>query len=85
MTYKENVRAILECNFAGFSDDVIDSAVKKIMELHHPKGRWIIHPKGIYANLVCSRCLTQAPYNSCTNYCSKCGADMHEGREYETD
>lgn len=33
MSYEENVRAILECNFAGFKDEIIDRAVKMIMEL----------------------------------------------------
>jgi hypothetical protein len=33
MTYEENVRTILECNFAGFKDEIIDRAVKLIMEL----------------------------------------------------
>ena len=44
MTYEENVRAILECNFAGFKDEIIDRAVKMIMELE-PKQ--IVIPKDI--------------------------------------
>lgn len=39
-------------------------------------GHWIVHPKGIYANLVCDKCLSRAPYNCETNYCPNCGAKM---------
>lgn len=41
MTYKENVTAILECNFAGFKQEIIDSAVDCIMALSENKGEWI--------------------------------------------
>ena len=33
MTYEENVRAILETHFAGYKEEVIESAVKKIMDI----------------------------------------------------
>lgn len=33
MTKEQNVRAILECNFAGFREDLIDIAVDRIMDL----------------------------------------------------
>ncbi len=33
MTYKENVTAILECNFAGFKQEIIDAAVDCIISL----------------------------------------------------
>lgn len=32
MTYKENIRAILECHFTGFKEDIIDSACNRILE-----------------------------------------------------
>lgn len=32
MTYKENIRAILECNFNGFKDEIIDAACDRILE-----------------------------------------------------
>lgn len=38
MTIEENIRAILECNFAGFKEEIIDTAVKKIAEI---ESRWI--------------------------------------------
>ena len=37
---------------------------------------WIVHPKGVYAHIVCSNCLTCAPYDCETNYCPKCGRKM---------
>jgi hypothetical protein len=42
-------------------------------------GQWIVHP--IYAHLVCSKCLSGAPYDCKTNYCPNCGADMREVEE----
>ena len=41
MTYKENVTAILECNFAGFKQEIIDTAVNNILTLSENKGKWI--------------------------------------------
>ena len=38
MTYEENVRAILECNFVGFKEEIIDTATQRICELDIPKG-----------------------------------------------
>ena len=36
-------------------------------------GKWIVHPKGIYAHLICDKCLSNAPYDCRTNYCPNCG------------
>lgn len=33
MTYKENIKAILECNFAGFKDEIINTACDRILEI----------------------------------------------------
>ena len=33
MSYEENVRAILNCCFAGFKEEIIETAVKGIMAL----------------------------------------------------
>lgn len=41
MTYKENVTAILECNFAGFKQEIIDIAVDCIMTLSENNREWI--------------------------------------------
>ena len=32
MTYKENIKAILECYFTGFKDEIIESACNRILE-----------------------------------------------------
>ena len=32
MTLEENIKAILECNFAIAKDEIIESATKRIME-----------------------------------------------------
>ena len=34
MTREQNVRAIIETHFAGFKEEIIDSAVNRILELH---------------------------------------------------
>lgn len=33
MTYKDNITAILECNFPGFKQEIIDNACNRILEL----------------------------------------------------
>ena len=33
MTTKENIKAVLACNFSGFKDEIIESAANRIMEL----------------------------------------------------
>lgn len=33
LSTKENIRAILECNFAGFKDEYIEIALNRIMEI----------------------------------------------------
>ena len=41
MTYEQNVRAILESNFAGSKDEIVDIAVRNIVTLTENKGEWI--------------------------------------------
>lgn len=48
-------------------------------EERRPIGQWKVHPKGVYAHLVCDKCLTNAPYDCRTNYCPNCGARMIKG------
>lgn len=75
------------------SDDVLDCAINIIrhyrMQLDSQqepqKGLWIVHPKGIYAHLVCNKCLSRAPYDCKTNFCPSCGADMREVEDAEND
>lgn len=45
-------------------------------EPNRRKGKWIINPKGIYAHLVCNKCLSNAPYDIGTKFCPICGAEM---------
>ena len=62
----------------------IRQAIKDLspVKLQEPKtGHWIVHPKGIYAHLVCDKCLSNAPYDCRTNYCPNCGAKMQEVEE----
>ncbi len=69
-------------------DAMVDWAIRSVK--HQPSvtpqqkiGHWILHPKGIYAHLVCSKCLSSAPYDCETNYCPNCGAKMLEPQESE--
>lgn len=59
MTYKENITAILECCFAGFNEEIIDSACNRILGIEQ-ETRWIpvtedVPPKGT----VCLWCNKQ--------------------------
>ena len=84
MTREQNIRAILESNFAGFKDEIIDVAVKNIMALSENKGEWIaqdIH--NCHTDFKCSKCgyihsfmhLYGKPTADYT-YCPNCGAKM---------
>lgn len=48
--------------------DILQSAEKT--------AEWVMHPKTIYAHLVCNKCLSNAPYDCKTRYCPNCGAKM---------
>ena len=76
-------QAVLDVIENGDWVDYDDSLCKLIEELPsitptERTGHWIIHPKNIYAHLVCDKCLSNAPYDCRTNYCPKCGAKMIE-------
>lgn len=50
MTYKQNITAILECYFAGFKEEIIDSACNRILEQkleQEPKTDWITVSEGL--------------------------------------
>ena len=51
------------------------------LEQEQKTGHWIVHPKGIYAHLVCDKCLSNAPHDCRTKYCPNCGARMQEDKE----
>ena len=78
LSYEENVRAILECNFAGFKDEIIDIAVNNICRLKVPQstGKWFDQGS---MSCRCSNCgcknIKESPY------CPWCGAYMRESEE----
>lgn len=63
----------------------IRQAIKNLPSVkpQEPTGHWIVHPKGIYAHLICDKCLSNAPYDCRTDYCPNCGAKMVEPQESE--
>ena len=90
MTLEQNIRAILECNFTGYKDEIIDIATKNIMSLsdieNQKTGHWIrwyeeVEHKTCTENIPhckCSECNKEYnPYSSFfIKYCSQCGAKM---------
>lgn len=77
MTKEDNIRAILETHFAGFREDLIESAVKMIMRLEVQHGHWEIIDKGhFFYDWKCSKCggSGRADYLFCPN----CGAKMDD-------
>ncbi len=80
MNRETYIRAVLECNFAGFKEEIIETAVQKIMEradedesIKH--GRWKHHQYGNTAGYYeCDNCGKINSYES--SYCPKCGAKM---------
>lgn len=80
------IRAILECNFAGFKDEIIDIAVKRIMEYEPKRGRWIFDKERLgYWISTCSECGHIFHGNEVLIYkpkfCANCGARMDEVEE----
>ena len=92
LSFEENVRAILECNFAGMKDEFIDIATQRIVELQPQKtGVWLM-PDKYYSPKIwrkCSACgkhidifskydgFNGVSYTKRTaNYCNVCGAKM---------
>lgn len=87
MTREQNVRSILESNFAGFKDEIIDVAVKNIMALSENKGEWIFYDEEFYQQgrfasvhhriKECSICHHKiADFVGNMNFCPNCGAMM---------
>lgn len=70
LSFEENVRAVLECNFTGFKDEIINTAVKSITELNSQKtGEWLMPADG-YNPKIWRRC-------------SACGKHFKMYDEYE--
>lgn len=82
MNKETYIRAILESNFAGFKEEIIETAVKKIMEYDDPirHGHWIVEE---WINTIfCSECGNSWHImdndTETFNYCPNCGARMDE-------
>lgn len=87
MTHRENIRAILECYFAGYKEEIIESACNRILEQEsetgQKKGHWIASdiPNEEY---VCSECGGASWYYDYqahikrSDFCPNCGAKMQE-------
>ena len=94
MTYEQNIKVIIESIFAGYNDELIEDACKKICALNDsekPKtGHWI--PMGLVdandnRNYECSECHhgdTHAK-NQIVPYCWYCGAKMESEGKNEID
>ncbi len=87
MTLEENIRAILECNFTGYKDEIIDIAIKNIMSLsdieNQKTGHWIKHENPNLGQCMrvtyeCSYCKVWlgCEYFVRKSYCPNCGAKM---------
>lgn len=84
LTYEQNVKAILECIFAGYKDELIDIACRMICTLKDTEeqklkiGHWIYDEKSDLSK--CSICSAYCPHDELgrieTHYCSCCGAKM---------
>ena len=80
MTTEQNIKAILECFFSGYKDDIIDAAAKRILEIEPVRrGRWkrdslLSTNGGSYEVWRCSEC--QNAFNWKMRYCGHCGAKM---------
>lgn len=93
MNQETYIRAILECNFAGFKEEIIETAVKKIMEYDATVepiklGKWARHTvhradgSWYYSGVECSVCGNQENGRMRKyNYCPNCGARMREVTE----
>lgn len=85
MTYKENIKAILECCFAGFKEEIIEAACNRILEIEQKTGHWIMtsdYYTGAYGTIdyvKCSCCGKDSLEEG--NFCPNCGAKMVEPKE----
>lgn len=79
MDYKTSIIAVLETNFAGYKDEIINNAADIIeqISIKRPKGKW--KPQHFseewYAPLYkCSLC--EGEMVGVSDYCPHCGAKM---------
>lgn len=81
MTYKENIKAILECYFPGFKEEIIECACNRIVKQENC-GHWIedtdtwidIFPA--VHGYRCSECKALNIYDD--SYCPNCGVKMND-------
>ena len=81
MSKETYIRAILESNFAGFKEEIIETAVKKIMEYDDPvkHGKWIEEP-GMFMCSVCGDAWGEEneDWVMSFRYCPNCGAKIDD-------
>jgi hypothetical protein len=84
MTREQNVRSILESNFAGFKDEIIDVAVKNIMALSENERETIDTSEDESKDQSVEWYCTDCPYFQFTGepsadwYGTRCNKDNHE-------
>jgi hypothetical protein len=78
----DNLIGMVEDNHSSDYDTALQMGIKAL-EQEPQTGHWIVHPKGIYAHLICDKCLSNAPYDCRTDYCPNCGARMVDEQESE--
>ena len=89
LTYEENVKAILECCFPGYKEELINDACKSICALKCTKkqARWIpteydgyADGNPVYNKWECSKCGWEhsGDKESLTAFCPNCGFEMLE-------
>lgn len=83
MTYRENIRAILECHFAGFKEEIIESACNSILEQEPKTGHWITIDDCEKFIAKCSECgqIEDSRMIGKYAYCMQCGAKMVDPQE----
>lgn len=84
MTRENRIRAVLETNFSGFKEEIIESATKIIIDVTKERhGKWIdaeCYSKGCDDGYICSEG-RRITYRTMTPYCMYCGAKMNEVSE----
>lgn len=85
MTYKENVRAILACNFVGYREDYLEAIADRINELDragsdnlysHWDGNLYFGRYPREERFICCNCGRQSNFR--TRYCPDCGRRMED-------
>lgn len=94
MTNEQNIRAILECFFSGYKDEIIDLATKRILDtidaepVRHARNTWIETLGYHHCEFKCSNCGVEAWIveggeldGGNFDYCPGCGAKIVDGGE----